>query len=149
MTQSTGALSGVNAQIETSTDGAAWTDISGSSNKVEPGGGDRQSGESYTFDGDTALITAGKREPIEITLSFVYTEIALEAWLKAEAAYLAGTAYYVRYSPGGGDSGDFLYTSTPGIITSFAYPEVDTEEAAPIMAEMTVKVPSLTRSTIA
>ena len=148
MAQTTGALAAVNAQVEISTNGSAWTDISGSSNKVEPGGGDRQSGEGYTFDGDTAIIKGGKREPIELTLSFVYSEVAAEAWLAAETAYLAGSDFYVRYSPGGGIVGDFLYTSPAGIITSFAYPEADVEEAAPIMGEMTVKVAQLTRSTI-
>ena len=77
MPQTTGGLSAVNAQVEVSTNGSAWTDISGSSNKVEPSGGERQSGEAYTHDGDVAIITGGKREPIELTLSFVYTEMIL------------------------------------------------------------------------
>ena len=149
MTQTTGGMTGVNAQVEVSTNGSAWTDISGSANKVEPGGGDRQSGELYTFSGDTAIITGGKREPLEITASFVYTEIAEEAWLAAETAYIAASDFYIRWSPGGGNSGDFLFTSPAGVITSFMYPNIDTEEAAPIMAELTVKVASVTRTTIA
>jgi len=67
MAQTTDYLSGVATKVEISTDGgSAWSDISGSSNVVTPSPQSRMSGEAYTFDGDTALVGFGKREPMDV-----------------------------------------------------------------------------------
>lgn len=151
MAQTTAEMSGVNAQIEVSSDGAAWTDVSGSANKVDPGDQSRMTAEDYTFDGDQALITRGKLEPMEISVQAIYTETAGEAFefLRALHETTGGSDCYVRWSPGGGNSGDYLFTSLKGQLATFQYPAAEAGEAAPILVEFTVIVPSVTQSAIA
>ena len=150
MAQTTDAMSGVNAQIEFSPDGSVWTDQSGSANRVEAGGGNRQSGEAYSFDGDGALITSGKKEPREVTVGIVYTETGGESFEQLRALYEAtgGSDCYIRWSPGGGNVGDLQFTTSKGIITQFPYPSPDSGESGPIIVEAVVKVGDITTATI-
>jgi len=103
----------------------------------------------YTLDGDTALIAAGKREPIEAVFSIIYTETAGEAYESARAEFEAdcGDDFYFRYSPGGGDTGDRELTSGVGILVSFSYPPIDATAGGPIIGGFTVAVASLTTAT--
>ena len=55
MAQTTGSVAQSNFKIEVSTNGSAWTDISGQSNTVETDGGEHQTGEQYTADGDVPV----------------------------------------------------------------------------------------------
>jgi hypothetical protein len=150
MAQTTGALAAVDCKLEISTNGSDWTDISGFSNKISPGGQNRMSGEAYTFDGDTAIVGAGKREPVEITVSIVYTEGAAEAFevVRGQFETAGGGALYVRFSPDGGDVDDFLYTSDAGEITNFNWPEPDAGNADPKLVEFSLKTPKFTKSVI-
>lgn len=148
MTQLASAVSLRDCVVEVSTNGTTWTVISGATASVEVSGGDRQTGEVYTFAGDTALLTVGKREPIEVTVKIVYSEGTSEAFEIVRAAYEAGTALFVRWSPRGGLSGQARYTSTEGRVTSFGYPAGEVG-AGPILTEFTVRVTSITRSLIA
>ncbi len=150
MAQTQGAVACVDAKVEFSTNGSSWTDISGSSNSVDPGTQTRQNGETYTFQGDTAILTAGKREPLEITVRAVYTETAGEAYALMRAAFeAAGSVGYIRYSPRGGATGQDVYTSPAGIITELPYPMADATDADPKLMEVTVRVPYLTKSVAA
>lgn len=149
MAQTTGALSSVNGKVEFSTNGSSWTDISGFVNSVEPTGGNRQSGEMYTLSGDTAIVTKGKREPIELEVKVVYTEGGSDAFEVVRAAYEAGTSGYVRWSPDAGATGDFLFTSDAGPITEFKYPPAMAEEAGPTAISFKLRVPKVTKSAIA
>lgn len=149
MAQTTSALSAKSAKVEISTNGSSWTDISGVASAVEPGTATRQSGEAYTFDGDTAIITGGKREPVELEVKIVYTEGASDGFEVVRAAFEAGTALYVRYSPKGGTTGNFMFTSDSGLVVDFNYPTIDAEEAAPILTDFTVKTAKVTKSVVA
>jgi|SRR3990172_2780945 len=150
MTQITGALSAVNAAVQYSANGSTWTsDLSGAGNKVTVGDAARMSGAKYTFDGDVAIITTGKREPIEITFAFVYTEGASDAYKLLRDLHEAedGTAIYMRWIPKGLTVGNFVNTVGPVKITNFKDPENDPESGDPLMFEITVLAPSITRST--
>lgn len=149
MAQTTGALSCVNGKIEFSTNGSSWTDISGFANSLEPSGGNRQTGEMYTLSGDTAVITSGKREPIELEVKILYTEGGSDAFEVVRAAYEAGTRGYLRWSPDTGAAGDFLFTSDSGPISEFAYPPAMAEEAGPVAISFKLRVPKVTKSVIA
>lgn len=148
MAQTADALSARNAQIEVSADNVTWVDISGSASAVTPSDQTRQSGVAYTFDGDTGILTGGKREPLEIQVRIVYTGTASEAFATVRAIHEDDGEIYLRWSPQGGAPGDKLYTTAKGVLTAFIYPPVDTEEAGPIMAGFTVTTPSVTESTI-
>ncbi len=150
MAQTTTAPSCTDAKVEFSTNGSSWTDISGSANSVDPGSQTRQTGETYTHQGDTAIITSGKREPLDITVRVVYTETAGEGWALARAAFeAAGGAGYLRYSPRGGLSGHDQYTTPAGILSELNYPTTDATDADPKLLEFTLRVAYLTRSVVA
>jgi hypothetical protein len=103
----------------------------------------------YTLEGDTAVMAAGKREPIEAVFSIIYTETALEAYERARAIFetACGGDVYFRYSPAGGDLGDKELTSGKGILVSFSYPPVDATAGGPIIGGFTVAVAALTTAT--
>ena len=150
MAQTTGAFPSAVGQVEISTDGAAWIDISGSTMSLDAPTQARMSGETYTLEGDTAIITAGKREPMELAFSIVYTEEDGEAFDEAQTIFetVGGDDAYARWSPGGGDAGDWQYTSGKGKLISFTYPPVNAETGDPIMAGFTVKVAAVSKAVI-
>ena len=151
MAQTTAAMSGVNVKVMVSNNNSDWTDISGTASSVTPSGFARQSGESYTFDGDHAVIGAGKREPIELEVNIVYTELAGEGFALVWAEFDAddGDSLWVRYSPGGGDTGDAAYTSTTGVILTCLPPATEAAPGDPLMTSFTVKCASVDKSTLA
>lgn len=148
MAQTTDAISMANAKVEVSTDGSTYTDISGFAAQVEVSGGDRQAGDSYTYDGDTAIITIGKREPIDITVNVVYTEGSSDPFEAVRAQYEAGSDLYVRWSPKGGSTGDKQYTAN-GPVTSFAYPAGEAGSGDAVLCQFTVHVASISVSAVA
>lgn len=148
MAQTTGAMSCVNATIEVSTDGAVWTDISGSTNKIEPGGGNRLTGESYTFDGDGSIVTSGKRETTDINIAVIYSETAAEGFEYVRSAFENVTLLYIRYSPAGGGVGTAMYSADPGYVIEFQYPAIEASEGGPIMCEFVVKTSKIVRSVV-
>jgi|FLYN01.1.fsa_nt_gi hypothetical protein len=149
MPQTTDAISARNVKIEFSTNGTSWTDISGSANAIDSTEQPRMSGESYTASGDTAIVTGGKREPIELEIKIVYTETAGEAFEVVRAAHDSDGVGYLRWSPKGGTTGQKQYTTGKGVITGFTYPPIDTSSGDPILGGFKLKVPSITPSTIA
>lgn len=149
MAQTTAGFSAVDALVEISTNGTLWTDISGFGNNVEPDGGDRKLGEAYTFEGDTAIISKGKREPIDVKVRVVYTEGASDPYATVLAAYENGTPLYLRWSPKGGGSGENMYTTDPGYVTGAIYPAVDGESEDLIFTEFTLRTAKITKSTVA
>lgn len=149
MAQITGALSAVNAAVQYSANGSSWSsDMSGSGCKVTVGDGSRMSGAKYTFDGDVAIVTYGKREPIEITFAMVYTEGASDPYKTLRDLHEAedGTAIYMRWIPKGLTVSNFVNTVGPVKITNWKDPEVDAESGDPLLFEFTVVAPSITRS---
>jgi hypothetical protein len=110
----------------------------------------RMSGEAYTLDGDVAIITGGKREPLELAFSVVYTEEANEAWDEAQDIFetVGGDDVYVRWSPGGGDTGDWQFTSGKGVLTGLTYPGTNAGEGGPIMVGFKVKTTEVTQAVV-
>lgn len=157
MAQTTDQVSMADGDVEYSTNGTAWTSISGSITSVEDTTQTRMSGETYTLDGDTALITYGKREPMELTFKAVYTEQSGEAFEVVRALFEAGTAVYFRWSPKGiGASGRFVFTTANGTgaaagfkITEFTYPGQDATSGDPVMTGWKLKVPAVQKTTTA
>ena len=150
MAQTTGAMSFVAAYLGMSTDGSTWTEVSGYANQVQVSGGERVTGAAYTADGDTAIIKSGKRGPLTVTVSAIYTEAANEAYDEVNDQYetAGGGALYLRWSPGGGGSGDLGYTTSAGVVKQPVYPSGDAASGDPIMVELVVECASVTESTI-
>ena len=149
MAQTTLGLSSTNGTVEYSLDAAAFVDISGTANSVTVSGGTRVSGEAYTADGDAAFITAGKREPIEVTVSGIYTETTgtPEFFEALAAVYESGAGCAVRWSPTAYDTtnqkryttASTAGTAAVGVITAWNYPSLDFSSGDPVLVEFTVK----------
>lgn len=150
MAQTTAALPMTNAKLEFSANGSSYTDISGSSNSIEPAEQSGASGEAYTYSGDTAIVTAGKTEPVEIVVKILFTPTAGEAFEVVRAQFQAsGRAGYLRWSPQGGSTGNKQYTTAAGVLTAFTWPGGAAEDGKPIMCGFKLKVSSITPSTVA
>lgn len=149
MAQTTSAETFTDAYIAQSTDGSTWVDISGYSNRVSLSGGERQTGTAYTADGDTAIIKAGKRQPITVTVQALYTETANEAYDESNDAYEGASAYYLRWAPDGNASGNLQYTTSVGIVKNPVYPQGDAASGDPIAIDIVVECASVTEATIA
>lgn len=141
-------VSGMGFQVQVSADGTTWSDISGFSNSIKPDGGELQTAEAYVFQKDAPIITVGKTDPVELTLSILYTEGASEATAVIHGYYAAKTLVYLRYSPKGGTAGQWMWTGQ-GYFTKPIYPEGNSSKADSIMVETTFKTATLTKSTVA
>lgn len=139
-----------NAKIEISVDGGStWVNISGQTNKLTVGGGDREIGTFFDAANDTPTLGAGKRNPLEVGVTVKYTETDSEAQGVLASAYENATETYVRYSPKGAASGDRMYTSDAGFVQNHPYPGQEVESGDPLRLEMTIMVGKLTKSLVA
>jgi hypothetical protein len=148
MAQTTGGMSANAMYVGLSTDNATWVDVSGYANAVQVSGGERQTGEAFTFDGNTPIVKYGKLGFLTVTITGVYTESASYLYGMSKTAYEAGSALYARWSPGGGDSGDYGYTTSVGTVVNPVYPMGSAETPDPLLCEVVLNVGSITQSTI-
>lgn len=150
MAQTTTAYSARNARVAFSTDGSSWTDISGSSQSVSAGDGTRLTGTGFTFDGNGAMITAGKLDAQESTLEVFYTETSGEAYVLMLAAFnTANSTAYLRVDPLGSTTGNFRHTTAQGVMTQFPqFPDLDASSGDPMMLEATIQHGGWTKSVI-
>jgi len=144
MAQTTGATSAVNAVVEWSTNGSSWTGLSGHANKVTTSGGARKTGEIETFDGDTVILTAGKRGSIDVKVAAVYTETAGEIQQIARAAQQAATPFYLRWTVKAATTGNLRHTTSAGYLTDAIFPPVDASDTKPVMCMLVLKTPEIT-----
>lgn len=149
MPQTTGQTTFVDAYIAISINGSVYTDISGIANELTVEGGSRQSGEAYTAEGDTPIIGSGKREPLNVKMKIVYTESGSEGFeiLRGQYETAGGGAVYVKWSPKGNDPGEYVYTTTAGVLVDFGYPGGPVEPGDPLTVEMGVKVAAIIKTT--
>lgn len=150
MTQATGGQTFFESQVEIKPAAdPGWTDISGYGAAVSDSGGERQLGEAYTFDGDTAIIGKGKRQPRDITVRTLYTEGVSDPYAKVLAAYRNGTVLQVRWSPFGGDTNEKRYTTnaTYSYVTNCPPPAGEAGSGDPIMFEFTVHTSDVDQDT--
>ena len=143
MAQTTGGFSWANCVVSLSANGSAWTDVSGFTNSVKVSGGERAVSEFFTVDGDTPILTRGKRSALEITLAAVYTELGTDPYAMATTAYEGGSLLYIKWVP---KVGGFTFTSGGGYCTKPLYPSgaADSSDALPV--EVTIKVATVTKT---
>ena len=151
MAQTTAQISAVDAKIEVSAAGSVWTDISGTANKVDISPQDRNVGSQFTFDGDGAVLTYGKRQPVDVTVTALYTETATtEAFEFVRALFetVDGANMYLRWTPIGevAVGGRSVFSTGAGKIASFQYPNVDAASGDPILFTFTVRAGLITRT---
>lgn len=142
MAQTTGAVATACAKVEISTDGVTYTNVSGATQSVTGGEQTRITGEAYTFDGEGAIIKAGKKEPMETEVVIIYTETDAEVYQQVRSRFEAAgcnSPLYLRYSPAGGLADNEQLTSGPGVLTSFTYPDADASAGGPILSGFTLR----------
>jgi hypothetical protein len=148
MTQTTGGMSGRNLYVEFGIDGGSWADCSGFSNMVSVDGGDRATGTATTADGDTMILTRGKRETEKVKFTAIYTEGGSDVATAARTAWRNGTDFYLRWAPKGDTAGNTRYTTTAGTVVNGVFPEVDTSKGDPLMVEIELEVADITDAAI-
>ena len=150
MAQTDGAISFVDALVEYSTDGSVWNDISGELNTVTPTGGDRNSGEVFTADGDIPIITFGKLNPWDVEVTIVYSESATEAFERLRGYHQAagGTSLQLRWAPKATGTGNSQYTCGTSKLTSFEMPGGEVGSGEPLEVSLTQRTPSITKGVL-
>jgi len=154
MAQTTDFVSEANAGIEYSATGTVWVSLGGSTGKVDTPTQKRMTEPDYTFDGDVALIAQGKREPVPLKVTAIYSEQAAEAFEALRGYFQAGTLIYFRYSPKGlGATGRSVFTTANAAgaaaavpITEFDYPAVDAASGKPIVCTFSLLAPQLIKT---
>lgn len=146
MAQTTGAITGSAAAVSIKVAAGAYVDHSGTAQSVDVVTATRINDSTYTFDGDNPIILLGKEEAVEVTVNFLYTEVALEAWEVTYAAFKAGSLVQVKWEPKG-TTGKQCETLAGGYITSVDFPAVDASSAGPVVASVTVMAPGITYTT--
>ena len=140
MAQATGVETFWDCEVDYSDAGGAWTAIGGYVGSIAVSGGERTSGEAYTFEGDVSIPGTGKRQPYEATLRLAYTEGASDPYTVIRDAHRANTQFRIRWSPEGADTGEFLHTtSTDSRVISCPPPVGAAEDAAPAFIEFMVR----------
>jgi hypothetical protein len=152
MPQTSTAMNTVNAVVELSPDGATWTNVSGTTNKVDVAPQTVDSGMAATLEGQFKIVTSGKTNPVDITVTILYTETAGEAAALLEAQRASITpAIYFRYTPGG-YNGNYRYKSANSTgntvaarITEFPTVSVDAGAGGPQMMTFKLQTTQLVR----
>ena len=156
-----GVLAGLyagNFAVEISTDATTWTAVSNATVKVDDVELNRPSGEAYVGgSSDHATITVGKREPVELTVTFLYNEDTGSAANTIVDRFQSATPTLgVRWSPRGlvgsarayGTSNDGGTSFGVGVITNVTLSALDPSDADPYVAMVTVRTPSLRQYTL-
>lgn len=142
-TQTENGMPFTRATVFISSDGASWTDVTGHGASIQVGGGDRSTGEQNTWAGDTPIVSAGKRNKIQVTVRYVYTETAAEPFEVLRAIHEAppGTCYLqYQVKPSG-----VWYKTGAGILEKPGYPGGESSSADTVMSEFVMSCASLTR----
>ena len=137
--------------VGTSTDGASYTDVSGSAMSISDTAQTRITGEAYTLTGDKAIVKGGKREPMEPTITIIYSETDAEAYEQMRLVHetdACGTDVYIQWSPRGNSADDELVTSDAGVISEWVYPPLDASGGGPIVVSFKVKTPGVTTTIV-
>ena len=133
--------------IEVSANNSDWTDISNVIDKVEPSEQTIKTGEMYTQDGENAIITGGKNEPIELALSGVYSDNGSEGYAVVKALRSCNADIYVRYGPND-TTGEPMFTTGKGKFAGFQEPGLDAEDPVAMAWGFKIRVPSITEGSV-
>ena len=130
--------------------GTVWVDVSDNISVVDAPTSSRDRGSAFVFGEDTAVISVGKRQPIEVTFRGVFAEGTADPFYTAYAAHTAscGNLFALRWSPGGcTTANDAFYTSTTlSEIPDLTPPGMDAGSSDILMWEATVYSPDFTRA---
>lgn len=137
--------------VEYSLNGTDWTDISDFATVVTMPRQVRTMGGTPVFGEDTYLITAGKREPLDVAVRYVYTEGTGDPFtvFLTEFETACGDPVYIRWSPQGTATGNYSFTTstTQTEVSEFEYPGGEATSGDPMMTEIIAHTGSITQAT--
>lgn len=136
-----------NVKVELSADGTTWTDVSIDANMVEVDGFDLESEGTSVFGQAKKLQTIGGYDLGTVKVRALYAESTTAAWGLANTAFEGRSTLFVRWSPRGGSTGQYRFTSDAGYVKRPVWPSGEAD-AKPIMPEISIETPWITRSTI-
>lgn len=136
-----------NCKVELSTNGSTWTDITFDSNSVSMSGFELQTNSIGIFGLAKADQTAGGYSIGTVTVRAAYNETTGSGWAIAHNAWVNRTNIYVRWSPRGGTTGQFRFTSDAGYVKNPVWPTGE-DGPAQIMSEIVIETPFVTQTTI-
>lgn len=136
-----------NCKVEFSTNNSTWTDISAESNSVAMSGFELETEGTPVFGVAKKDQTAGGYALGTVTIRTMYAETTTGAWGLAHSAWVNRTPLYVRWSPRGGTTGNYRYTSDAGYVKNPVWP-VGEDGAAAIMPEVVLETPFVTQTSI-
>jgi hypothetical protein len=142
-------------EIATDGGGTTWNDNSDSVTMVTPGTQTRPTGETYVFGEDLALLTWGKKGPIEVTLRCVYTEGTgtTDMWNTCYTAHdtACGGNFAVRWAPVGCATTNQVFSTTVATsrLTSYTPPVGDASSPDALVFEAVVITNDMTWATYA
>jgi len=122
-----------------------WYDIGGETMTISMGKEAAATGSMAVFNSDTHVLNSGKKEPLTVTISGIYTEEATEAFEKVRAIW--GTAgcnkqICARATPQGGTIGDLeIYigdATDRALLVGFGVTGLDAGSGDPVAFEFDV-----------
>jgi hypothetical protein len=137
-----------NCKVEFSAGGTTWTDVTSDSNSVTMSGFELQTASNSVFGQAKVDQTVGGYAIGTITIRAVYTETTTSAWGLAHTAWVNRTNLYVRWSPRGGTTGQYSYTSDAGYVKNPVWP-VGEDGPSMIMSEIVIETPFVTQAAVA
>ena len=135
-----------NCKVEFSADASTWVDISDESNSVTMSGFEIETEATPIFGESKKVQTVGGYGMGTITVRAMYAETTSGAWGLANTAYTNRSSLYVRWSPRGGSTGYYKFTSDAGVVKSPVWP-VGEDGAAAIMPEVVIETTGVTQGT--
>lgn len=136
--------------VELMVGGTAWTDYSDYLSVVEPPTQTREVSEAYVFGEDIAVLGAGRRTPVDVTVRGVWTNATADPFYAVETEFTTacGDMVAARWAPAGCATTSRAYsTSTTATeVISLTYPGGDSASADVITWEMVLRTPDITEA---
>lgn len=136
-----------NCKVEFSANGTTWTDVTSDSNSVAMSGFELETDSVGLFGQAKKDQTAGGYAIGTVTVRLMYVETTSSGWGLAHTAWVNRTNLYVRWSPRGGTTGQYRFTSDAGYVKNPVWPTGE-DGAAQIMSEVVIETPFVTQASV-
>ena len=111
-------------EVDLTPSSSAYADIDSWATEVSVSGEDVPTTQVYPFEG-SAIVFAGNKSPVEVTVTAVYTEGSDDPFKNIRDAFEAGDGpdFDVRFAPAGSGAGNYKYTTSGGKLTACSPPQ--------------------------
>lgn len=111
---------------------------------VTVSGGDANVGELLTYGGDPIILT-GEQNPYTVEIEMVYTEVDTAPFKEIYDDFSAdpGLRQDARWSPKGGSTGDYQFTTSGGRLINCTLPQRPAADGQPAVFTITIRCSSI------